>query len=395
MALTPQSGPVRPPRRPPAPKPPRGGKGGKGPKGGKGGKGGGKKLTIGFNPQKMAKTLTDLEYGASIAEMQRQIEMSNAQEAEALKDLQAWAAQIEDQRATGAAASATAWEQAKRENLQNDANINQLFGGPEGEAGAYAGVGQDMMSALSASDASYDARMGPVFAAQARDYERRAMGQFDQQQREMLGQLGDLRGEKGKARAKNLLDLMDMAWGRKQDILQYQTAQQALQASNAMMGLDIQGKKLDIQGQALANAGAAQNLSHSEKANALALKVANAELRSKLAELSANPNGIDWNNPTVRESIGASALKGAISERNTFAINPRAALRNAMLALQNMGLANDPRAKQAVLTAFRQILNISHARKQWVKYKMNKNGELIHAPAGKGPAVVTPKYGRN
>jgi len=340
-----------------------------------------KKQGVGFNPQKMAQTMTDLGYGAGIAELQRQIAQSQAQEEEALKDLQGWATQIEDQRATGASQAAAAWDQGIQQAQQGQGSINQLFGGAGGaEGAAYGQAGIDMLSGLAASDKAFDARMAPILGAQSLDYRRRASGGFNSQQKELQGGLGDLQREKGAAYQKNLMDMMDMAWGRKQDMLQYQTGQQALKQAAALQkfelaqaqqglvrgGQEIQQGNLDI------------------KAQKLALKKSQIELR-KLIEA---PGGVDWNDPATRSNIGNAAFSGAMSPRNTFAVSPKIALANAMTALAQMGLASDPRAVAAVRNAFAQILRLSHGHKQWTKWKINKQGQLIFAPAGKSPAIL-------
>lgn len=332
-----------------------------------------KPMGIGFNPQKMAKTMTDLGYGSSIAEIQREIERSNAAEAEALKDLQGWANQIEEQRATGAAQTTAAWDQAKNENRASDANINALFGGVAGgEAGAYAGAGQDMLSALAASGASFDARMAPILGAQSLDYRRRAQGEFAGQRKDLQGQLADTQREKGQAYQKNLLDLMDMAWGRKQDILQYQTGQQALKQAAALQDYEIQAAQQGI----VKGKQDIQQGNLNIRAQKLALKKSNIELQ----KLANNPNGINWNDPATRSNIGNAAFSGAMSPRNTFAISPKIALNNAMTALAQMGLAGDPRAVAAVRNAFVQLLRLSHAHNQWRTWSLNKKGQLIHDP---------------
>lgn len=340
---------------------------------------------VGFDPQKMAATMTDLGYGASIADMQRQIAHSEAAEAEALKDLQGWAAQIEDQRAVGAAQAAAAWSGAKAENAESTANINELFGGPSGEAAAYGGAGQDLLSALSASGASFDARMAPILGAQSLDYKRRASGEFNSQQKELQGQLGDLRAERGQAHAKNLMDMMDMAWGRKQDMLQYQTGQQALKQAAALQKYELAQAQQGIQ----AGKQEIQSNNLDIKAQKLAIKKSTIELQ----KIANNPSGIDWNAPDTRSNIGNAALSGSTfgsnhPKANVFQVNPKVALMNAMDALKQMGLLNDPRAVEAVRTAFAQTLRLSHAKKMWVKWRINKNGQLVFAPAGKKPAVV-------
>jgi hypothetical protein len=327
----------------------------------------------------MAKTLTDLEYGSNIAEIQRQIARSQAQEEEALKDLQAWAAQIEDQRARGAADAAAAWEQGIQQAQTAQANINQLFGGAGGpEGAAYGQAGIDMLSALAASDKSFDARMAPILAAQSLDYKRRASGLFNQQQQELQGNLRDLRREKGQAFQKNLLDLMNVAWQRRQDLFQNRLAQEALNQSKAMAELDIEAKKLGIE---------------SDKLDIQAQKIALEKSTLELQKIATqDPSGINWDDPSTRSMIGNAAFAGAINKNDsTFIVNPKIALANAMTALAQMGLEKDPRAIQAVRNTFVQLLRLSHAHKKWVKWRINKNGQLIYAPAANKPAIVRNK----
>jgi hypothetical protein len=340
-----------------------------------------KPMSIGFNPQKMAQTMTNLGYGTDIAETQRAITQSQAQEEEALKDLQGWASQIEDQRATGAAQASAAWDQGIGQAQVGQANINQLFGGAGGSEGAqYGQAGLDMLQGLSASDKAFDARMQPILGAQSLDYKRRASGEFNSQQKELQGHLGDLQKEKGQAYQKNLMDMMDMAWGRKQDILQYQTGQQALKQAAALQGYELAGAQQGlVKGQQDIQQG---NLSI--KAQRLAIKKSTLDLK----KVVNNPNGVDWNDPATRSNIGNAAFSGAMSPRNTFGVSPKVALANAMTALAQMGLASDPRAVAAVRNSFAQILRLSHAHKQWTKWHLNKKGQLVHSPAGKGPAVI-------
>lgn len=344
-----------------------------------------KTMTIGFNPQKMAKTLTNLGYDADLADLQRQVDMARGNMNEALADLQGWAAQIGQQHQTDSAATAAAYDQAVKQAQSNDANIAALFGGAAGgEAGAYAGVGEDLIGALGASDKAFASHMNSILGAQAQDYQRRARAAFQQQIAELTGQRTDLLKEKGQAAQKNLLDLMDMAWGRKQDILQYQTAQEALRQSRAMAGLDLAKGQQDIVKGGQQIAAGQLDL----KAQKLAIRKSQIELK----KLVDNPNGVDWNDPATRSQIGNAAFSGSLSPRSTFAVSPKIALANAMTALEQMGLTNDPRAVAAVKASFAQILRLSHGHKQWTKWKLNKNGQLIFAPASKPSAVIKPGH---
>ena len=349
-------------------------KAGKGPKVGKGPK---KPSGIGFDPKALAQTMTDLAYGTDISEVQRQIANSQAQEDEALKDLQGWAAQIEDQRAYGASQATAAWDQGIAQAQQGQGNINDLFGGAGGVEGAsYGQAGIDMLTGLGASDKAFDARMAPILGAQSLDARRRASGEFNSQQNELQGNLRDVQREKAAAYQKNLMDAMTMAWGRKQDVLQYQTGQAALKQAQILGQQDITKGQQDI----VQGGQQIQQGNMSLKAQKLALKKSNIELR----KIANSPNGVDWNDPATKSNIGNAAFSGALSPRSTFGISPKIALQNAMTALAQMNLANDPRAIEAVKNAFAQILRLSHAHKQWTKWRLNKAGQLIFDPAGKG-----------
>lgn len=338
--------------------------------------GSGTSTSVGFNPQKMADTMTDLGYDADLAAIQHQIDMNRGNMSSALKDIQGWAAQVEDQRAVGAASAAQAWQGALQQNRESDANISGLFGGQAGgESAAYAGAGQDMLGALSASDQSFDARMAPILAAQSMDYSRRATAGFNQDLKGLQVDQNALRKEKGQAYQKNLMDMMDMAWGRKQDVIQNQIAQEALRQSKAMAGIEVTKGQQEITQGKQAIAQNAQQI----KADKLSVRKSQIELK----KLVDNPNGVDWNDPATRSQIGNAAFAGSISPRNTLMVNPKIAMKNAMLALQQMGLEGDPRAQRAIQAAFAQLLNYSHGHKQWTAFSLNQKGQLVYDPTKK------------
>ena len=335
-----------------------------------------KVMGVGFDPQKMAQTMTNLGYDADINEVQRQIDQNRGDMGEALKDLQGWATQISTEHQHGSESEKAAYAQALQQSQAGDANINALFGGVGGgEGAAYSGVGEDLLGALGASDQAFNTNMNSILAAQAQDYQRRAKNQFMAQAHDLEGQLRDLQTQKGQAYKQNLMDMMNAAWGRKQDILQYQTAQEALRQSRQMAGLDLQGKKLDIAGQR-------QEQNYNTKAQKLALQRSQIEL--KKLQLTAN-GGVDWSDPGTASNLGIALFRGGMSPRNTFMINPRMALQNAQLALQQMGpaVATDARAASAMWSTFQQLLNYSHAHHQWTQYTINGKGQLIYNPAKK------------
>lgn len=333
---------------------------------------------IGFDPQKLATTLTNLSYDAEIAEINRQIALNSGNMTEALKDIQGWAAQVEDQRATGAAAGAQAFQDARAHAEVSDNNIAQLFGGQAGgENAAYSNVNEDMIGAIGASDQAFDARMAPILQATFADMSRRAQGSFGQQKNELLGTLRDTTKEKGQARQETLMKLMDMAWQRKQDQLQFQTAQQALQQARALSGLEIQQAQQGIQqGQQQIESNTLSN-----KAAKIALKSSQVELQKLQASLGGS--GLDWADPGTGPAVAKGALTGALGPAGAFIVNPKIAWENAKNALAIVGAQNDPRALKAVWNAFVVSLRLSHQKKRWGEYRLNKKGELIYDPTKK------------
>lgn len=381
--------PTKPPKNPPHGAPTGGGKkpptgGGKKPPtgGGKKPPTGGTKPTptpgIGFSPKEMAKTLTNLGYDAEIAAINQQIARNQGNMQEALKDIQGWASQIESQRATGAADTKAMWEQSIADAQAADANIANLFGGAAGaEAGAYANVGEDLLSAVAGSDQAFDARMAPILAAQGQDYARRARGEFNQNADEMRQGLMGLLKEKGQAYQKNLLDLMDMAWGRRQDMLQYQTAQQALEQAKQLQGYDVQKAQQEVAAGKLGLKQGQLDL----KAQQVALKKSRVELQ-RLQQQEAQ-GGLNWADPSTATAVGRGAMSGALMENGSLLINPKIAWQNAMTALSTLPGGASSQAVQAAWAHFVIALRTSHAHRKWGQYYLNKQGELVYDPTKK------------
>jgi hypothetical protein len=329
---------------------------------------------IGFDPQKMAKTMTNLGFDADIAEIQRQIDQNKGDMGEALKDLQGWSDQIAVQHGTDTAATNAAWQKAHDQSVASDANVNALFGGAGGgEGAAYSGVGEDLIGMLGAGDAAFSSRMNSILAAQGQDYQRRARNQFGAEREDLLAQKHDALTQKKQAYQTNLAQMMDMAWGRKQDVFQQKVAQQAMDQAQALSGFDLAKNKQDIvMGNQKITAG-----NQSLKAQQLALKRSQVEIKQLAAQ--GGPNGVNWRDPAA----GVAAFQGALSPKNTFAIKPTLALQNAQLALNTAGAQGNSQAQEAIWNTFVQILNFSHGHKQWLQYRINKQGKLIYDPTRK------------
>lgn len=361
-----------------------------------------------FNPTKMAKTLTGLGYDSQIAEFERALEESARQEALALSNLSDWTRQIEEFRGNAAASVSDAWKQAIAGNAASSENIANLFG-ESGKAEALAGMdpGADMLQALGAGDQAFMSYMQPILGQQGLDYAARARGDFAGERRELTGDLSDLQREKSQAYGKNLLDMMQLGWGREQQEFDNRMAQ--LQAKQAQQAIDQAATMFgpELEAQQLANAQAQQQMGLAEqearqdqkltKLQEQQMRIANRKAQVELQRLEAN--GVDPLDPQARAQVAGAALSGVVNENRVMMMNPRLALDSAMDILASMGLHTDPAAITAVLKQFEALLRFSHSRGAWKKWRM-KDGKLVYAPAKKGivggkktkgGAVINPK----
>jgi len=347
--------------------------------------------SVGFNPKRMAKTLTDLGYDAEISQIERAIEENARREMSAMANLTDWSRQVEDFREQAAGSIANVWNQAIAQNTASDQNIANLFGeNAAGEAMASMDAGGDMLRALGAGDQSFMQYIQPILAQQGLDYKNRARGEFAGERRELTGELSDTRSEKSQAYGKNLMDMMQLGWTREGQLfdqnmanLQSKQAQQALDQSAQMFGPQLEAQRLSNQQAKQAMDINAQQAKDDQKLSALQRQQAKQAMRK--ADIEIRQMGLNQNNlePADLFKVAQSALGATLTPKGAFSMNPRLALRTALDILRVYGLENDPSAVQAVLSAFEVSLRSSHQRGAWSKWSM-KNGQLVYNP-GKGP----------
>src|SRR5574337_386291 len=215
---------------------------------------------VSINPQKLAQSMTDQAYNAQAADIANQIAQNQGQEANALRDIQAWASQVGTMSAQDAADSANAWQAAQAGNAASDANITQLFGGAGGpESAGYSGIGQGLLGALGASDAAFNARMQPILKAQGADMSAGARNKFDAQMKALQGQQHQLATDKANAYNTNLAQAMQLQEQGLTDTWQHQAQIQAQKQANKLLPYQIAEEKLKLKaGQQNLAAGAQQ-----------------------------------------------------------------------------------------------------------------------------------------
>lgn len=357
----------------------------------------GRRPSVGFNPERMARTLTNLGYDTEIAQIERAIEENFRQEMQAMSRLTDWSRQIEDFRGQAAGSIADVWNQAIAGGEASNQNIANLFGeSASGEAMASMDPGQDMLRALGASNQSFMAYLQPILAQQGMDARARAAGEFSGQRRELMGGMRDLRREKSQAYGKNLIEMMQLGWGREGQLfdqrmaqLQAQQAQQALNQSAAMFGPELEAQQL-------ANQAAAQQIRLNEVAAANDQKLSElqrqqarqAMRRGEIEIRQLEAQGVDLLDPEASMAVARAAMAGSLNPRGVISMNPRLALRTAFDVLASMGLADSPEAIQAVLKAFEVSLRLSHAKGAWKRWSI-KNGQLVYNPV-RGPRTKGP-----
>ena len=360
---------------------------------------------VGFNPQEMARTLTDLGYNAQLAAIQRAIEQNARDEMAALANIRDWTAQIEGTRAAGAASVGNVWNQAVAGAGESAANIGALFGeDAAGEAAQFSGAGTDMLRAMGANDQSFMAMMGPILQAQGADHAARARSDFGRSRGELTGQLSGLTSEKAEAYNKNLLDMMQLGWQRESQMferegqlfdqrmasLQARQAQQALNQANKLFGPQLEAAKLQNeqtrQGIRLAeqNARIDAEMSDIQKQQAQqALRRGEAEINQILQ--GEDPESLD---PGTLNEVAMKSVAGTLNPRGVLSMNPRVAWNTAMRLLGTYGLDGNPQAVAAAWNAFQVALNQTHARGGWRRWKI-KSGKLVYSPAARNENAYT------
>lgn len=364
------------------------------------------KPNIGFDPAKMAQTLTDLGYDSDISAIKQSIADNKNNMAKALRELQAWAAGTETQRAAGVDAINAAGAAAATQQRADDANITNLFGGQAaGEAAQGMRPGEDIISATNAANSAFLTGLGPVLSMASNERQRQTTSDFMQKQSDLEAELRAKQTEKNQAYSQNYMDALQLAWGREKDLHDRQLADQAAATANEAAKAALAGQKANTQGQNIANKTAAaqyrewlknagsrsreeaQKLAAGEmdaKRNAAALKaanLANQAARTNLKKLKAANNGtIDYTNPANVQKAASVAATPYLGP-NGFKTNPRLAWAGMLDALKvTPGAFQNPKVMQTMWNMFKAALSLAHSHNQWMRYYID--GDVL---AHRGP----------
>lgn len=319
-----------------------------------------------IDPEAFATSMVNSEYDPQIADAQYNLKYAQKSGQEALADLLGWNKQINNTfnryDATDAYNEGIGYAEGAAGNVAN------LFGestGAESQAENADNIG--LMSALKASQGGFQDIMQSVFAAQGRDYARRATRESKNDVTKAQMGLTELRQAKGQAKGKALYEAQNLA-------LNQATAKQALDQAAALAGPEQQI--------AMANAQTAQIEAKNAPAIAkLKLKQAQAETAAAMKAANADSGKINWSDPTVVDSVSNGAISGAIGPKGGLVLRPDLALQNILVTAQGAGAPAS--VVSAAIAKLVRALNISHGKKQWARWKWNGKSFVLGKPPKK------------
>lgn len=310
-----------------------------------------------FNPQ-----LTDANYNLSFAQKAMP---------ESLKDLSGWNQQITNTFNQNDAAEG--YQPGIDQAMAAQGNVANLFGestSPDSQAANAGNIA--MLQGLQGNQKGFQDIMQSVFAAQGRDYARRATREGNVNITKAQADRDALRAQKGAAQSK----------------YRYDATQQSIQNQQNQAALD-QAAALAPGQQALQ--AAQVKVAQTEASNApavakLNLQKAQAETQAAISAATAAAEAaggkLNWNDPKVVDSVSNGAVSGSIGPKGGLVLRPDLALQNILVTAQGSGAPAS--VVQAAISKLIRAVNISHGKKQWTRWKWNgKSFVLKPAPKKK------------
>jgi len=310
-----------------------------------------------IDPAKLAAQTANAEFNPQVQEALRALGYAQAQAPLAQENIQGWNKQVTNQFNTDGDTSA--YDAAVADATAANQATGQLFGGDNaGEAAINASPQQGMLSALGASNKSFQDMMQGLLQAQGRDYSRRATITSDNDIADARSALGQVKQAKGQAQSKYLMDAQNTA-------ISQQQAQQALDQAAALAGPQLEEAKARATAAATEAKNAPELARIALKQQRLATQAAIADLKAKAA--SANGN-IIWNASNI-DAASNGTVAGAIGEKGGMTISPNIALQNVLVAANGAGAPKS--VVKAGIAKLIRALNISHQKGQWTAWKWN------------------------
>lgn len=310
-----------------------------------------------IDPAAYAKGLANAQYDPQINELIRQLTQGRTDESSHTKQIQDWFAQAMGTQDDMSKANAAAGQQAQDSYDAANANVLNLFGGPNAngstaaEAAAFHDIGANNLASDVNAQGQFDKNLKSIEALRGTEAQTGQLRLDESNLKDLAGKLVDLRGAKGSAYGAAYQQGI-------QNRTQQEAAQQSLALAKALAPAQI--------AQAKAAATTAQVNAKSAAATS-ATNLAIAKTRLKQANLAtqaaAAANGGKWNLalPAQQGALQKALETNIFGPRGGLAISPEAALANLQQQLQMNGLANDPHAQQIAQGVFLQGLWTSHS----------------------------------
>jgi hypothetical protein len=315
-----------------------------------------------FDPNAYAANAANAEFNPQIADARYNLKYAQKALPESLKDVSGWNQQITDtaNRYGGTAGYDQGIQQAA------GSQVGGLFGGAyAGEAAAQAAPGMDAMLQNKASQGGFQDIMKSVFAAQGRDYARRATreGNVDITKAQM-GLSGLIAG-KGQAQAKYLSEGQQ----RQQDMA---ISQQALDQARALAEPQLAEAKARADAAAANATTAGIQAKNADKLASLEYKSAKVALDKTIQD---NGGKIDLNRPEHVTGLNTSLSQAITGKNGGLSQNPNTAYQTMLRAIaQYPGLIGDKRVVAIMKAALQRALAVSRGRGMYTAWTLDANG---------------------
>jgi hypothetical protein len=348
-----------------------------------------------IDPAAYAKGLTDAEYNPQINEILRQLTQGRSDQSSHTKQIQDWFSQALGVQSDMAKADAAAGQDAEQGYNAENANVLNLFGGPNSyrstasEAAAFHDIGLSNLTADVNAQGQFDKNLRSIEALKGTEAQT---GQFNADQqalKDLAGKLVDLRGAKGSAYGAAYQTGV-------QNRTQQEAAQQQLALAKALAPSQIKA----------ANANATTAVVNAKSAaanNATNLAIAKARLAQANAATKAAlaANGGKWNLelPQQQGAFQKALETNVFGPKGGLAINPETAWANLQQQLKMNGLAGDSHAQQLAQGVFLQGLWTSHSLGNfggfaWDGKKIVRTGNKYTVDKKTGKRVLTNSKGK-
>jgi hypothetical protein len=265
-----------------------------------------------INPAEYAKSLVAMEFDPAIGAMTRDIRQQRAQGQQNISDITGWFDQLEKVRA-GSQASSQAGGQAAIADLERmQAGARASFGGDQGAAAAYQGIGLAGLKGIEQSQNNFMTNMQAILAAQGNDARTNQQRSQDMTMRDMTAKRSDMFKAKGSAYSKALQDAVQLRSQQRGQNIQQMSAMQAMQMAREMAPYELANARLGLQNtkedqalQRMQMQMQAQGFQQNQRESALDFQIKQAQFQDFMASLG-DEGRVRFADLTPKDRLGMS-----------------------------------------------------------------------------------------